>query len=264
MNPDPEIVRAFQCAGAVERLAGGEGRSVRVGSCVLKPVQNAPRYRWACEVLNRTPRRGFRISEPRRTGNGAYVCQGWGATAYEPGKPIRGEWAWKVQTSRSFHAAQNGVTAPPIPPGDDIWSRAHEMAWQEADLPGGLHPAVIRTITALQSGYRPLRRSPEIIHADLCGNILFHDRLEPCIIDFSPAYGPASYADAILVADAIAWENAPLELLDVLPFSAENRQVLMRAICFRIIVAALHAPADLSRFQVELDEFDPVIQAIFR
>jgi len=47
----------------------------------------------------------------------------------------------------------------------------------------------------------------QIIHGDLCGNILFHETLSPVVIDFSLDYRPREYAEAILIADSIAWEN---------------------------------------------------------
>ena len=103
-----------------------------------------------------------------------------------------------------------------------------------------------------------MQRSEDILHSDICGNILFDDSHQPCVIDFSPAYGPAEYAEAILVADAIAWEGAPLEIVRLLPYSDDYRQVLLRAINFRLIVTALFGPQNLQGFFEEFREFEDV------
>ena len=66
------------------------------------------------------------------------------------------------------------------------------------------------------------------------------------------------YAEAILVADAIAWEGAPLEILRFLPYSDEYRQLLLRAINFRLIVTALFGPKDIERFLNEYHEFEAI------
>lgn len=75
---DPRIVTAFRCTGTKQNLVGGEGRSVRVGQCVFKPIEHPERYGWACEVLLGISKEGFRISEPRQTVDGSFVYQGWG------------------------------------------------------------------------------------------------------------------------------------------------------------------------------------------
>lgn len=56
---DPHILTAFCCTGTMQKLAGGEGRSVRVGQCVFKPINNPARYCWACELLLGIPKGDF-------------------------------------------------------------------------------------------------------------------------------------------------------------------------------------------------------------
>lgn len=48
---DPEIALAFQCKDPSHALSGGEGRSLRIGNCVLKPIDYEARYIWACDLL---------------------------------------------------------------------------------------------------------------------------------------------------------------------------------------------------------------------
>lgn len=149
-----------------------------------------------------------------------------------------------------------------MPPSDDNWNQAHEIAWQKAPVPHTFDRQMVESIESLFVQYRPLQRTKCIIHSDICGNILFHESLIPCIIDFSPAFGPIEYAEAIMVAGAIAWENAPVEIVDMLPHSEHYRQLLLRAINFRLIVVALFEPDNVNRFQKEYHEFEPIINFI--
>ncbi len=94
----------------------------------------------------------------------------------------------------------------------------------------------------------PLSLPSQIIHGDLCGNILFHDTLPPVVIDFSLDYRPREYAEAILIADSIAWENGGEEAYTLLPPHSE--QILLRACLFRLLTKALLKSQDRENFRV--------------
>jgi len=260
---DPHILTAFRCTGTMQKLAGGEGRSVRVGQYVLKPIDSPARYSWACELLLGISQEGFRLSVPRRTADGSFVYEGRGASTFEPGEHVNGRWQERLNIARAFHSKVNEKENSPMPPSDDWWNVAHEIAWQVAPLPSNLHPKMIKLVEEIFARYRPLARARDIIHSDICGNIIFHEGLDPCVIDFSPAYGSVEYAEAILVADAIAWENAPLDIAKLLPYNELYRQYLLRAINFRVIVAALFRPKELDRFLAEYAGFKPIIDFVF-
>lgn len=259
---DPKIASAFQCAGKKQMLAGGKEHSLRVGQCVFKPIENVERYSWSCDLLLKLSRRGFRISEPRRAIDGSFVYHGWAASNFEPGEHVTGRWHEKLNISRMFHSELNDLAFSPMPPSDDVWSLAHEITWQLTPLPSALHPKMTTMIEEIFTHYQLLSRYPGIIHSDICGNVLFHEELDPCVIDFSPAFGSVEYAEAILVADAIAWQNAPLDIVNLLPFNEHYRQYLLRAINFRIIVAALYKPKNLEWFLREYAGFQPVISIV--
>jgi len=257
-----DIKEAFLCDGVSELLAGGEGCSVRVGLCVFKPIENPERYSWSCELLLRLPQVGFRIPTPRRARDGSFVFKGWGASSFEPGEHVQGHWYEKLEILRLFQFQLRELEHPSMPPSDDYWSLAHEIAWQAIPLPTELHPEISDLITTVFTQYQPLARGQEIIHSDFSGNTLFHDRLEPCVIDFSPANGSIKYAEAVMIADAIAWGNAPLEILNLLPIDGDYRQNLLRAINFRLIVAALFWPTRLELFLDEYVAFKPIIDIV--
>jgi uncharacterized protein (TIGR02569 family) len=258
------ILDAFNCAGAPKRLHGGQGSSFLVGDVVLKPVrpEDGERYEWAGEILCRLSGDGFRVAVPLKAASGRFAHAGWGATRYEPGQDVRGRWAEKLAVCRAFHQALHALMAPPMPVASNRWAQALQIAWQERDLPQPVHPDIRQMIVRVFDRYEPIKRSTQIIHSDLCSNILFADGLAPLVIDFSPAHGAPEFAEAILVADAIAWEEAPAELLNALPNAFDYRQMLLRAVNFRVIATALFAPAQPDVVRLEFDNFAPVLQRL--
>ena len=54
----------------------------------------------------------------------------------------------------------------------------------------------------------------------------------PSILDFSPYWRPPTYAEGIVIADALCWHAAPLEIIDDLrvPVEAVARGLLFRAL----------------------------------
>lgn len=259
--PDPETLAMFRCEGPSQSLDGGEGNAFRVGNCVFKPIDNEERYNWACTLLTQLPQDGYRISLPIRSNTGAFVHNGWGVSRYEPGEPVEGHWQEKIRISRLFHEELNSLGITPIPPSEDRWSQAHEIAWQVTPLPDSLHSGMKVKIEGIFERYEPIERGKKIIHSDLCGNFLFEEGLDPCVIDFSPTYGSFQYGEAILVADAIAWEHAPLQIIDLIN-NDDHRQNLLRAINFRIIVSALFRPDEPDRFLMQYAAFSPLLHRL--
>ena len=58
----------------------------------------------------------------------------------------------------------------------------------------------------------------------------------------SPYWRPAGYADAIVVADAVAWSGAGNDLVERL-LSRQGEQLLLRAVLFRVATDPEFAPA---------------------
>ena len=82
---------------------------------------------------------------------------------------------------------------------------------------------------------------PQLVHGDLTGNVLFHPDLPPAVIDLSPYWRPSAFASAVVVADALAWEGAGLELIDAAADEPDFGQCLVRALLFRIVTDHLFA-----------------------
>jgi uncharacterized protein (TIGR02569 family) len=257
-----EVIAAFGCSGQPKKLEGGEGKSWIVENLVLKPIDNAARYEWASELLLRIEKIGFRVSLPRRSVHGRFAHQGWGATTFEPGEHINGRWDEKLRVCRTFNQALAEVPASPMPQSDDRWSKSHEIVWGEAELPENIPVEISMKLKRIFNRYHKIEITDQVIHSDLCGNILFDADLLPLVIDFSPAYRPKEYGEAILVADAITWENAPIGLKDELPDTEFSRQMLLRAVNFRLIVAALFYFDDAKAFDWQYKSFQPLLEKL--
>lgn len=92
---------------------------------------------------------------------------------------------------------------------------------------------------------RPHVQEPsQLVHGDLTGNVLFSPGKPPAVIDISPYWRTRSYARAIVLIDALTWEEAPLDwarghLLDV-----GQWQAFIRALLFRILSDYLRNPTE--------------------
>jgi uncharacterized protein (TIGR02569 family) len=257
-----EVLKAFKCSGDPQKLEGGQGSSYRVGELVLKPVDDVARYEWVAELLTKIRSSEIRIAMPQRTELREFTHLGWGATRYEPGEATHGRWSEKLAVCRELHSSLRRVQMAPLPPGSDPWTRAHQITWQEVEMPQDIRPETQHLLAPLFQAYDPMTRSRRVIHSDMCGNILFAAGLKPLVIDFSAAHGDPEYAEAILVADAIAWEKAPVELLNELPETPVYRQMLLRAVTFRVITAALRFPSKPEWAESEYNNFALIIQRL--
>jgi hypothetical protein len=124
---------------------------------------------------------------------------------------------------------------------NDWWRRADQVAWNGRRAVGD--PSLVVLVERLRSSCVNVPLAGQIIHADLCGNVLFDQHDRPVIIDFSPYWRPVEWATAIVAVDAFEWERAgpaALEWLDGVPY---GDQLLLRAAIFRIATSAEVAAA---------------------
>ena len=89
----------------------------------------------------------------------------------------------------------------------------------------------------MQSCVRPLTLRQQIIHGDISGNMLYQGGEPLAVIDFSPYWRPAAYAEAILCVDAILWEQAPWSIITPTP---SFLQLIVRAALRRLVEVERH------------------------
>ncbi|WP_212533951.1 phosphotransferase [Actinospica durhamensis] len=189
--PGRDVLDAFELAGSPVVLAGGEGRSVRVGDVVLKPADgDLQAAEWLARTMACIPEEGFRISRPLHTADGAWIYHGWTASRYVPGaEPDHGaapRWLEIIAAGRAFHRVLAGLPRPDfLDRRSNWWETGSKVAWQERgpDLIAGFHTPYMELSALLVS---PPGEQPQLIHGDLTGNVLFAPGLAPAVIENPP------------------------------------------------------------------------------
>jgi uncharacterized protein (TIGR02569 family) len=270
-QPSVDVVAAFGGdVAALAHLPGGQGASWRAGSLVLKRVENEQEVSWLAALLERVadgPE--FRVGRAIRSPDGSYVVDGWAATGWLEGTHEPGRFDDLLATSDAFHRA---LAVAPVPWPDFLrdrtspWAMGDRVAWGEASMQSGtgaVRAVFDRLIPLLAADSKS--SAPQVIHGDIGGNILFADAsgLPPAIIDVSPYYRPRSFASAILVADAVAWDHAPLTTASRFLAMGEARaELLARAVVFRLAAALQLWGATSARVEAEVDAYRPIVSLL--
>lgn len=259
--PPPAAVLKAWGVETLRPLDGGHGMAFVGGRVVLKPVLDVRQLDWLAGVLNELPPvDDLRVIRPRRAGDGRWAVEGWSAWEYLEGEVDSARWPEALWVSDRFHDIVSDVTWSPAVQGSHHWAIGDAFAWGEADV---AFPERYRPLISDLTGSRDsLDDLPcQLVHGDLGGNIVFHPELPPAVIDVSPYWRPKRYADAIIVADAIAWAGADLRALEPLR-DPIGLQMLYRAILFRLGAAAITFADRDDQFGVEVAAYQTVVQAI--
>jgi uncharacterized protein (TIGR02569 family) len=233
MSPPPrEVIAAFR---GDEGAAAPLGTVWRAGHLVLKRVDFRPETLWRATVLDALDDHDeFRIARPVRTVDGNWVAGGWEATRLIPGEPDVSRQDDVLRAGIAFHAALAGLERPAfLDERDNPWTEGDRVAWGERPLRAC--PAARELLQPLQEARHQVRLTAQAVHGDLLGNVLFADGLPPAIIDWPLYWRPAGWASAVAVVDALCWYGAPPELAARWSHLPEWRQMLIRALIYRIV-----------------------------
>jgi uncharacterized protein (TIGR02569 family) len=220
-------------------MTGGQGQTWRSGSLVLKQATLSAEAEWTAELLHRLPESGFRLARPRSTVSGEWVVNGWVAYEWVPGEQRWEEWTTVLPAVRALHAELAEVERPAfLDERNTIWDQGDRAAWSDT-LPQVHHAELRDLVHQFASLRKPEHLASQVIHGDVTGNMLRHLDGPPFFIDFAIYWRPAAFAEAIVVADALAWHNAPAELATEV--SSEARSLLARACLYRLLTSDAHA-----------------------
>jgi uncharacterized protein (TIGR02569 family) len=255
--PPPHVIRAFGATRDPERLAGGQGTSWKLGNIVLKPIDLAQdELEWQARTLRSLRRNGFRVSAPRRSSNDLLVVDGWCAWEYVVGHHETRRWADIVRVGEAFHAALAGVARPTfLDRRTDPWAVGDRAAWGDLPITDFYR---VKHVPQLARALKPVDATRQLIHGDLTGNVLFADGLVPAIIDFSPYWRPTGFASAIVIADALIWEEADSTILSAVGHINQFAQYLLRALIYRAVTDRLFRIDEPLR----PDSDDPYVPAV--
>jgi len=244
--PSNGVLAAFGARDAPVALPGGSTTAYAASGLVFKRGQDDNFTAWLAEVSHVVEREtAFRFARPVRSISGSWTVEGWSASTQLAGRHEPGRWTDILSVGRALHRAVAGMPCPPFQAArTDQWALGDRAAWGECEVavPALLQEQVSSTAALL----RPIELPSQLVHGDLCGNVLFAPALPPALLDFSPYFRPAEYAEAILVADAIVWEGASAELVGALRRDTAG-QMLVRASLFRLYTAAVAWPGKPQR-----------------
>ena len=236
-DPPAHVLVAFGGSGKLVPLPGGRGRAWRVGELVLKPADLTPEeLMWQAEVLPTVDVPDIGLSSPQRAIGGELVVDGWTAWSYLPGEHRERQWLDIMDVGDRFHRAIAGLARPSfVATRADPWSIGDRVAWGEAPID---RYRGVPHVARLAARLAPVQARSQLVHGDLTGNVLFADGSPPAVIDLSLYWRPTAFATAIVVADALVWEDADDSLLDMAAERDGFGQMLLRALLFRIVAAA--------------------------
>ncbi|MBA4853331.1 hypothetical protein [Emticicia sp. BO119] len=258
-----EILEVFGIYGKIVRLNGGQGRSVRVGDFVIKPIDEVNKYNWIGSVLAPISTSGLSIAKPLKSKNGNFVENGYGVTKYIEGEFSQGNIKEKIKACQALsHLLQSIKQPEQWTHWHSPWQRANQVAWEEADLPDNTNLHSVKLIKSIKTGYQPIHLPKQLVHSDLAGNILFNGST-PVIIDFSPEFRPKAYAEILLITDSIAWHQEELKSLWITQYSKFLlTQLALRAIIFRLTVTVIFNPDNHDSVLKELKNFEPILNIL--
>jgi uncharacterized protein (TIGR02569 family) len=248
--PPAAVLHAFGAEDPPTMLRGGMGGTWRSGDLVLKRSAEDPAWHeWEAHVLAAARTDHIRVQHLRAAHDGRHVVDGWIARDFLVGAHEPGRWPEIIDAGDALHAALAGtpdrLLRPPPVSRDHAWAVADRIAWGEIEVPAGRDFDDV-DLTELLELRRPVSAPSQLVHGDLTGNVLFADGMVPGIIDFSPYLRPTAYAIGVVVADAVVWEGADLELLTTVADRPEMGQCLLRALIFRHVTSLLlpgHLPS---------------------
>jgi uncharacterized protein (TIGR02569 family) len=202
---------------------------------VLRPAGAPEEVAWTSQVLSTLPPSDeFTVPLPVSDDRGEWVHDGWHAMEWVPGAADETRVDDVIRAGSAFHRALSGLPKPAfIAASDHAWSRADRSAWEEAPVP---RDELLDVCTA---AFRPVASSSQVIHGDLLGNVLFADGRPPAVIDWAPYWRPPGFGVATAVIDAACWHGYPLGRLAVDFGFSDWRQLLLRALVFRMTTLQL-------------------------
>ena len=262
------VLAAYGIRGAVRALTGGQGTSVVADGLVLKPGADVEVTTWLARLCTHVEHLGFQLPAPVPALDGRLIVEGWSATTYVEGRPVderdRSAAAWLpvLEAGRAFHLAVSHEPRPAfVETRTHPWAKADRAAWGNAPLIP--QPRSARPLHRLARHVVDERLAGQLVHGDLSGNVLLCTGRAPAVIDVSPYWRPAAYADAVVVVDALLWWEADSQLLELgRPRALDGRvwmSLLARAFTFRLLAFDASGPASCE-IDEELVRYDRVAQ----
>ena len=239
----PHVRTAFGVKDVTPRPVMWAGRPAwRCGEVLIRPVPDNVVAAWSAGVLDGLQVEGTRVARPVRSSDGRWIVAGWAACRYVAGT-LEPRYDAVLSAAAALHEATARVERPRLLDSrDDLLTRSAAGAFGERKL--ALEPAVGGTLYAQLAAYRtPIRLTPQVVHPELFGSVLFGPDDVPVVVDLTPCWRPKEWAAAVVVVDALAWGGADVGLLHRWSHLDEWPQVVLRAVLHRLALHAQHPDA---------------------
>ncbi|MDO8594332.1 MAG: hypothetical protein Q7R93_02345 [bacterium] len=238
--PPQAIALAFGSKEIPVLLKGGQGTSYRSGNIILKPSEGIKKQTWTAEAYQSLPESPeVRFPRPIKSINGTWVHEGYIALSFLEGEHANGHYAEKLSASIAFHKLLQGIPKPDfVGLGENSWSIGDLVAWDKLGF--NYDQEFMDLYNQIKPHLKQLTLPEQLVHGDLSGNLLVHPTLPVAIIDYSHAWAPNGFAEGIMLADVIAWENASPKELECFKQIPNIEQFAWRGILRRITEQAEH------------------------
>lgn len=232
------VYYAFNLSGDGEKILGGQNNSYRFGNIILKKNDgDNTNIDYISEILNEISSRNYRIAKPVISNKGSYLEDGYIAAYYEEGHHIFDNIKETIRISKIFHKDIANYRIDRMQDANTQWSIAMDIIFRQRAIPNYVDSDNLKICLKLINKLELPKDKLQIIHGDIGGNILYHNNLPPCIIDFSPLIAPSKMAEAIALVDYAAWvKRNTTDIENLLPFD-EYKIFIQCAVLFRLLSA---------------------------
>ncbi len=212
----------------------------RAGNIIIKPILEKIESEELAEIINQLPvSEKIRIPKPIKSINGNWIEEGYVAWTYLEGKEVGGRYKDKIEVCDFFTKIFQDVSKPKfIEARNNPWAIADRVTWGELKIQ--YEEKFQNIINVIQPILKPNNLSYQIIHGDITRNIIFNEKEFPGVIDLTLYWRPKDYAKALLIVDAITWEDTNLDVYNLVVDVPEINQLLLRAGLRRIIEQPEH------------------------
>lgn len=228
---------------------------------MLKPVELPAEHEWIAATLATipdTPR--LRLARPIPATDGTWTHQGWQAWRHLPGHPDHRRVDETLTAGQLLHQALADLPRPAfLDHRDNPWTYGDRVAFDELPVPADAPMAGL--LQQLAAERHPIDLPSQPVHGDLLGNVLFAPGLPPAVIDWPVYHRPADWALAVTVTDAITWYDAPVDLISRHQHRPAWRQLVIRALIYRIATTAGRHHAGLATTDHTAD-YRPVVDLV--
>jgi hypothetical protein len=238
--PTLAIAFAFGSNEIPVLLKGGQGTTYRSGNIILKPSEGTEIQKWTAEAYQGLPESSqVRFPRPIKSIRGTWVHESYIALSFLEGEHVKGYYDKKLYASIAFHKLLKAIPKPDfVGLGNNSWSVGDLVAWDKLEF--NYDQEFMDLYNQIKPHLKQLNLPEQLVHGDLSGNFLVHPALPVAIIDYSHAWAPNGFAEGIMLADVIAWENASQKDLEVFRQIPNIDQFAWRGILRRITEQAEH------------------------